>query len=146
MSNYAHTHHADSGSDLDDIDNESATLVEGAGRSLNLGTSAARSYSQHPSGSAIANAYAAVSARLERLPLCCCKLTPFKVFIFLLFAVGFALLIPGILMRLESVVSPSPLLLFNLCRQPSSWSAGTLEKFRRDVSRKDSREGRELRL
>ncbi len=68
------------------------------------------------------------------LPLCCCRLTPFGVALALLVALGLALLVPGVLMRLESVPVPTPLALINLCRQPAPWAAGALEEFRRQVS------------
>lgn len=37
-------------------------------------------------------------------------------------------------MRLESIPSPIPLLLMQLCRQPTSFSTATLDDFREEVS------------
>jgi len=70
------------------------------------------------------------------IPRCCCRLTPFHSGLLILFSLGLALLFPGILMRLESLPTPSPAILFNLCRQPSSFAAPTLERFRKDIHQK----------
>lgn len=49
-------------------------------------------------------------------------------------------------MRLESIPSPVPLVLFNMCRQPTTWATGVLDAFRAEVSSAASAEGRELQL
>ncbi len=46
---------------------------------------------------------------------CDCNAQPFSIFIFLLIAIGLAFLIPGIIMRVEAAVTPSPLLDIHLC-------------------------------
>lgn len=50
-------------------------------------------------------------------------------------------------MRMESIPSPVPLVLFNMCRQPTTWATGALDAFRAEVSAAASAEGRgELQL
>ena len=48
-------------------------------------------------------------------------------------------------MRLESIPSPTPLILLNLCRQPASWSSAALDDFRDEVQERGILNGQELK-